>query len=304
MDFWEAHVRILVTGGAGYVGTVLTIRLLAAEHDVRIVDNLASYSDETPPLMPENAELVRGDVRDLQLMKRAVQDCDAVVHLAALVGYPACAANPTEARSTNIEGTETVLQAASDRLVVFVSSLSCLGDIGGRECDETVVPKPASLYGMTKLLGEERVLARDNTVVLRPATAFGRSPRMRLDLLVHQLVSDALRAGQIQVYEPGNVRCFVHVEDFASAILHALERPDRMRGDVFHVGNSELNMTKFELANAISRIIPCNISVDESDHDEDHRNYGSTFAKLSRTGFTPGRGIELGIKEVASFLMD
>ncbi|HVX47621.1 MAG TPA: NAD(P)-dependent oxidoreductase [Mycobacteriales bacterium] len=291
-----------MTGGAGYVGSVLTVRLLGGGYQVRVVDSLVSYGGGPAPRFPAGTEFVRGDVRDFRLMTRAVDGCDAVVHLAAVVGYPACAADPSEARSTNIDGTVTVLRAASGRQVVFASSMSCLGDVAGGICDEDVTPRPTSLYGVTKLTGERLVLDQPNTVVLRPATAFGLSPRMRMDLLVHQLVSDAVQTGAITLYEPGYVRCFGHVEDFASSIVHAISRPDAMCGEIFHVGNGELNMTKRELAEAISQIVPCDIAVAASGKDQDQRNYGATFSKLAGAGFSFKRGIDVGINEVLAFL--
>lgn len=296
-------MHTLLTGGAGYVGSVLVDDLLARGHTVRVLDNLRSRpAGGGPPDARPGVEFVRADIRDTGAVARSIDGCDVIVHLAAIVGYPACDAAPEEAQSVNVDGTRSLLDAAAGRPVVLASSLSCLGKVGARACDESTEPLPVSLYGETKLAAERLALGYGEAVVLRPSTAFGASPWMRFDLLVHQLVRDALQWRRIDLYEPGATRSFVHVRDLAASLAFAAEEFTRLRGGVFHVGNDQLNVTKMELAQLVRDAVDCEITVNHTDQDHDQRDYAGDFAKMAAAGLTLRRSLPSGIRELAGLL--
>ena len=294
-------MRIAVTGGAGYVGSLLVDRLLGRGWAVRVVDR-------RPPgpgameAADKSIEFALADVRDLGATRGALDDVDVVVHLAAVVGYPACAADPGEAWSTNVEGTRTVLRAAAGRPIVVASTMSCLGRVPSGMCDENARPRPTSLYGESKLEAERLTLAYGNAVVLRPATAFGPSPRMRHDLLVHQLLADAVARGRISIYEPSARRSFVHVRDIANAFAFAIEHFAEMRGKIYHVGSANLNITKHSLARAISEVTGCAVDETGVGKDDDSRDYWGDFGKLTRVGYRASLDLSSGISELVNYL--
>lgn len=292
-------MRILITGGGGYVGSVLVGQLRQENYTVRVLDNLDhGLRCGSHVLKGGGMQFVYGDVRDERALAGALDGCDAVVHLAAIVGFPACDASPVEAKSVNVDGTRSVLRAAGGRPVILLSTLSTLGRVGSANCDEETVPRPVSLYASTKLQSE--LLAREygECVILRPATAFGLAPQMRFDLLIHRLTLDALNLGAVKVYEPMAMRCFVHVRDLSRAIILAIEHFSSMRGDVFHVGNGRLNVTKAEIANMLKDLTGCSVTVDTSTSDGDARDYGGTFEKIEREGFKPQNDLLCGIQEL------
>ena len=243
-------MKILVTGGAGYKGTLLIPMLLEAGHSVVLLDSFlwgvrAVLHFATHPAL----EIVEGDVRDLPTVRRAATGCDVLVHLAAVVGYPACAADPQRARTTNVDGTRNVVQAAEGRRILFASTGSTYGKVEGVCTEETPID-PLTLYGSTKWEGERRVTEHGG-VALRLATVFGVSPRLRLDLLVNDFVYQALSHRQIILYEGHFRRTFLHVADAAAAYPFALEHYEAMAGQAFNVGDAAMNYTKKEIAEAI-----------------------------------------------------
>lgn len=279
-------MKVLVTGGAGYVGSMITTQLVSNGYKVRVLDNLMDKTRKRPSLSQEEVEFVKGDVRDKPTVQRATQGCDVVLHLAAIVGYPACDASPRDARSVNVDGTRTVVACAESRPLVVLSTMSCLGLVNGGVCDERTVPKPVSLYGKTKYEAEQHALAEGkNTVVLRPASAFGRALNMRYDLLVHHLLKEALTTGRIVVYEPESMRCLVHVRELAKAVQVGILEFEKMVGQIFHVGSDSLNVSKIEIARAIQSVTSCEIVADSTSTDPEMRNYAGMFTKFSQLGF-------------------
>lgn len=293
-------MKVLVTGGAGYVGCVLVQELLAAGHAVRVFDNLRKGGDGLLPLLANpRLELARGDVRDAAALRAAMADAEAVIHLAAVVGYPACHRDPWQAREVNVDGTLNVIAARSDsQLIIYPSSLSNYGSVPGGICTEEMEPQPITLYGITKLEAERQVLAAGNAVVLRPATAFGLSPRMRLDLLFNDFVYRALKERQLTVYQPQFMRAFIHVRDFARALLFALENAGRMLNQVYNLGDESLNLTKGELARRVAERTGCHLQFSETGEDPDKRDYRVDFSKLRAAGFRCQYGIDDGIEEL------
>ena len=293
-------MKVLVTGGAGYIGCVLVPMLLEAGHEVRVLDSLRKGGlGLLPCLSNPRVELARGDIRDGGAVQEALRDADIVMHLAAIVGYPACAKDPWLARTTNVDGTMNLIRYSSPHQLIFhPSSLSNYGAVPDSVCTEDMEPTPITLYGMTKLEGEKAVLERGNAVVFRPATAFGLSPQMRLDLLFNEFVYKALREKYLVVYEPDHMRAFIHVRDLARAFLFALENAEQMLNQIYNLGSESLNLRKGELAQRIRRKIDFVLNIAEMGEDPDKRNYTVDFSKLSRAGFETTVSIDEGIEEL------
>jgi len=293
-------MKVLVTGGAGYIGCVLVPALLEAGHEVRVLDSLRKGGlGLLPYLSTPRLELVRGDVRDPAVVKETLRDADVVMHLAAIVGYPACAKDPPLARTTNVEGTANLIRhSSSHQVIIYPSSLSNYGTVPDSICTEEMVPAPITLYGITKMEGEKALLDRGNVIIFRPATAFGLSPQMRLDLLFNEFVFRALKEKSLVVYEPNHMRAFVHVRDLARAFLFALDNGERMLNQVYNLGSESLNVRKGELAQRIRRKIDFALTISETGEDPDKRNYTVSFSKLRRAGYETTISLDDGIDEL------
>jgi len=293
-------MKVLVTGGAGYIGCVLVQALLEAGHEVRVLDSLLKGGlGLLPYLSTPRLELVRGDIRDPVVVKETLRDADVVMHLAAIVGYPACAKDPSLARTTNVEGTANLIRhSSSHQVIIYPSSLSNYGTVPDSICTEEMVPAPITLYGITKMEGEKALLDRGNVIIFRPATAFGLSPQMRLDLLFNEFVFRALKEKSLVVYEPNHMRAFVHVRDLARAFLFALDNGERMRNQIYNLGSESLNVRKGELAQRIRRKIDFALTTSDAGEDPDKRNYTVSFSKLRRAGYETTITIEDGIDEL------
>ncbi|HEX2715593.1 MAG TPA: SDR family oxidoreductase, partial [Candidatus Acidoferrales bacterium] len=244
-------------------------------------------------------ELVRGDIRDPEAVKNVLRDADVVIHLAAIVGYPACAKDPWLARTTNVDGTLNIARLSSPhQVIIYPSSLSNYGTVPDSTCTEEVAPAPITLYGITKMEGEKALLNRGNAIIFRPATAFGLSPQMRLDLLFNEFVYRALREKYLVVYEPHHMRAFIHVRDLGRAFLFALDNGERMLNQIYNLGSESLNVRKGELAERIRRKVDFVLNISETGEDPDKRNYTVSFSKLRRAGYETTISIDEGIDEL------
>lgn len=279
---------VLVTGGAGYLGVMLVRRLLEGGHKVRCLDLMA---DDVPGffsltgLLNERYEAIVGDVRDSSLLGRAMEGVDAVVHLAAVVGYPACDADAHSAHSINVDGTKAVAGATPPGVpFVLASTCSVYGRATGRVCRESDPINPLTHYGRTKALSEEIVLDRSG-VVLRPVTAYGFSPRFRWDLLVHTMLHESFEKRHVKLFDPDAVRPFVYVEDLARALWFAVDNYSAMSGKIFNVGSDESTLTKLELTQRIAGLTALNVELDASGSDPDGRNYRISFQRIEALGF-------------------
>ena len=301
-------MRVLVTGGAGYIGCVLVPALLKENHKVRVVDSFM-YGGRglIPSLMDKNLELVRGDVRDPGVMKEALKGTDLVIHLAAIVGYPACKKSPDLARTVNYEAT-VLLDKSRDRKVpiLYGSTGSNYGAVVGQICTEETPLSPVSLYGETKTQAEHYLLDSGNVVCYRFATAFGASNRMRLDLLVNDFVYQAVRNRNITVYEKSFKRTFIHVQDIVRSFLFAIENFARLKDGVFNVGSEKMNYSKEEIAEQVKKKVDYYLHFAEFGTDEDKRNYEVSYKKIRALGFDTTVSLEDGIDELikASSLLD
>lgn len=291
-------MRILVTGGAGYVGSVLCPMLLEQGHELTLLDNFRYGVHSVLHFITHpRLTVVAGDVRDASLLARLAPKVDALIHLAAVVGYPACAAQPQEADSTNVLGTQTVCRAlAPSQLLLFASTGSTYGQVEGVATEQTPI-NPLTLYGRTKRDGE--TIVRDvGGVCLRFATLFGISPRLRLDLLVNDFCYQAYHHKQIVIFEGHHRRTFLHITDAAAVYPFTLQHFDQMRGEVFNIGASDMNYTKLEVARAIAQRQAFYLHEADVGEDLDKRDYHVSYAKIENLGYRGTISLDAGIAEI------
>lgn len=295
-------MRILVTGGAGYIGSILVPALLAEDHHVTVLDNFmyrqASLLDHCAD---PRLRVIRGDCRDEATLRTAMSGQDALLPLAALVGAPICKDEPEAARSTNLDAVRLLLRLRSrEQMVIFPNTNSGYGIGDANEaCTEESPLRPLTLYGQTKVDAEHAVMAAGNAVCFRLATVFGMSPRMRVDLLVNDFVFRAVHDRAVVVFEGHFRRNFVHVRDVARAFLHAIERFESMRDQVYNVGLDEANVSKIDLCRRIAEHVPGFAYVEAPiGEDPDKRDYVVSNEKIARTGFGPRHSLDDGIREL------
>ena len=293
--------RILVTGGAGYIGSVLSDHLLKEGYKVTALDSLL-YGQSSLFALANNPHFsfVKGDVLDEPLLKDLVAKHDAVIHLAAIVGAPACKANPTLAELVNHNSVKMLSRHLSrSQKLLFPNTNSGYG-IGKKdaECTEKSPLKPVSEYGKQKVAAEKIVLGKKG-ISFRLATVFGMSPRMRLDLMVNDFTYRAYRDHSIVLFEEHFRRNFIHVRDVANAFVFGLRHYERMKGQAFNVGLSDANFTKRELCERIKRHVKdFYIHSAEIGFDPDKRDYVVSNAKIESFGFKPQQSLDSGIAEL------
>lgn len=303
-------MKVLVTGGAGYIGSLLTYNLLDGGHQVRVFDSLM-YGGESLLGAYHNPsfEFIRGDIRDRLAVEKAVEGCETVVHLAAIVGYPVCKANPDAAVAINRDATEQLVDICWNNTIsrfIFASTYSNYGrSQDGEPVTETSPLFPQSLYAETKIDAEKHILSKASdafpAVILRFATVFGISPRTRFDLMVNQFTAEAVIKKKLVIYQPEFQRSFVHVQDVTGAIRLALKSPaEKVVGEIFNVGGDSLNYTKGELASLVQKIVgDVEVEFIEAEYDGDMRSMSVSYDKISdQLGFRTTREMDDGIAEV------
>ena len=293
---------VLVTGGAGYIGSVLVGHLLRRGYRVTVVDNLLYRQAGLLQYCREPAfDFVRGDVRDEALMQKLIAAHDALIPLAAIVGMPACIRDPGSASSVNRDAIVMLDRLRSrEQPVVYPCTNSGYGTKSGEvHCTEETPLEPISLYGTTKVEAEKVLLDRPNTVTLRLATVFGVSARMRLDLLVNDFTYRAVTDRYLVLYEKDFKRNYLHIEDVAGAFCHALEHFDEMKGEPYNVGLDAANISKEQLALTIKTFVPeLLIHAAAIGSDPDKRNYVVSNEKIKRKGFEARHSLEEGIQQL------
>ncbi|MGD0087143.1 MAG: NAD(P)-dependent oxidoreductase [Verrucomicrobiota bacterium] len=295
-------MKILITGGAGYLGSVLTPTLLALGHEVTILDNF--YFNQNSLLdccQYEKFQVVRGDCRDEALVKPLVARADLIMPLAALVGVPLCNTDAMATQTTNQGAVEMLCRLAGRQQWLIMPVTNSGYGVGekGKFCTEDSPLRPLSTYGVTKVKAEEAVLARENSISFRLATVFGMSPRMRMDLLVNDFVYRAVHDRAVVVFEGHFKRNYIHIRDVARAFLHGITHFDQMKGKPYNVGLDEANLSKLELCAVIQKHLPKFVFVEAPiGEDPDKRDYIVSNARIAAAGFKPEWSLDRGIVEL------
>lgn len=295
-------MKILITGGAGYLGSVLTPTLLAEGHEVTVLDNF--YFNQNSLLACchyDRFQIVRGDCRDEALVKPLVAGADLIIPLAALVGVPLCNTDAMATTTTNQEAVEMLCRLAGKQQWIIMPVTNSGYGIGekGKFCTEDTPLKPISSYGVTKVKAEEAVLARENSISFRLATVFGMSPRMRIDLLVNDFVYRAVYDRAVVVFEGHFKRNYIHIRDVARAFLHGISHFDKMKGKAYNVGLDDANLSKLELCAVIRKHLPKFVFMEAPiGEDPDKRDYIVSNARIAAAGFQPEWSLDRGIVEL------
>jgi nucleoside-diphosphate-sugar epimerase len=294
-------MKILITGGAGYLGSVIVDKMLKAGHEVVVLDKL--LFNQTSLLQytsNPNFKFIYGDVRNVTELERLCKESDVIIPLAAIVGFPACAADPKLAKEINFDQIFNIVRFAKNKKILYPNTNSGYGiGIGQTECTEESSLTPISVYGQTKCDAENFLRANTSAITFRLATVFGVSPRMRTDLLVNDFTYKAITDKYIVVFEKNFKRNFIHVEDVASAFLFMLDNYDTYKGEVFNVGLSSANLSKQELLEKIQfHVKDFAVSYNDFYEDPDKRDYIVSNAKIEATGWYPEWSLDGGIAEL------
>lgn len=295
-------MNVTITGGAGYLGSILCEHLLERKYNVTVVDNLM-YNQQSlfHFCFRDNFEFICGDVRNEKLMKDAIRDADVIIPLAAIVGASACDKDPLLARTVNFEAIKLLNNIRrKEQLIIYPTTNSGYGTKSGEVyCTEETPLEPITLYGHTKVDAENELLNSDNVITLRLATVFGMSPRMRIDLLVNHFVYASVTDGYIVIFEKDFKRNYVHIRDVADCFIYAMNNSEKMIGKAYNVGLDAANLSKEELALKVKEYInKFYIHFSELGSDPDKRNYIVSNQRLREAGFEARRSLDDGIKEL------
>ena len=298
--------KILITGGAGYIGSMLTTKLIEKGYRVTVIDSLQFSKNSLNHLfVHKNFKFIYGDVRNKNLIKKNIKKHNIVIPLAALVGAPLCEKYKKEAKEINFESVQYMLKIINKRQkIIFPTTNSGYG-IGqkGKYCDENSPLNPISFYGKTKADAEKIVLEFKNSICFRLATIFGYSYRMRTDLLVNNFVYKALKFKKLKLYEPHFRRNYIHILDVVGAFIYAIENFNKLKSNTYNVGLSSANLTKLMLAKRIkNQFKDVKISIIKNRKDPDQRDYFVSNKKIEKKGFKPKISLDAGIAELLNVL--
>jgi len=295
-------MKILVTGGAGYLGSVLVPKLLKRNYEVTVLDNFLFKQKSTENLKKfKNFNLIEGDVRDLNLLEKIANSFDFIFPLAALVGAPLCDKRPKEAKEVNEDSINYLINILSDNVGLIIPTTNSGYGIGKKDvfCTEESPLNPISIYGSTKVNAEKFVMKRKNSISLRLATVFGMSPRMRIDLLVNYFVYKAIKEKKIEIFEGDFKRNYVHINDVAEVFLFCVDNFNKLKSNIYNFGIENANLTKTELALKIKKYVPeFQFFKNEFTQDPDKRDYIVSNKKILSTGFKFKWDIDTGIKDL------
>lgn len=295
-------MKIAITGGAGYIGSVLVPELLHLGHEVRVLDNF--YFGQTALLdccADKSFSIIRGDARDRDTLAKFIDGADLIIPLAALVGFPLCDYDKIAAKTTNLDAILLLLELRKpEQKIIFPCTNSGYGTSDGSiYCTEDTPLNPISLYGTTKAEAEKAILEAGNSLTFRFATVFGASPRMRLDLLVNDFVYRAVNDRTMIIFEGHFKRNFIHIRDVVGAYIHAINNFETMKGKAYNCGLSDANLSKIDLCEKIKEHLPqFTFFESEINSDPDKRNYIVSNERLESTGWKPKYSLDDGIEEL------
>ncbi len=295
-------MKILITGGAGYIGSILTPFLLDNEHDVTVLDNISyKQSSLLECCYRENFEFIKGDARDVSLLRKIVPQFDVIIPLAAVVGAPACDKDPLLATSINLDAVVAINTIRSKSQWVLYPTTNSGYGVGEENvfCTEETPLRPISLYGRTKVQAEQALLESENVITFRLATVLGLSPRMRLDLMVNDFTHRAIRDRFIVLFEENFMRNYIHIRDVARVFLFGIGNFERMKNRPYNVGLSSANLSKRQLCEKIKEHLPdFAIYSSSMGKDPDQRNYVVSNERIEQAGWRPKYSLDDGIKEL------
>lgn len=296
------QTKVLITGGAGYIGSILTLELLQNGYHVTVLDNLLfNQSSLLDCCVNQHFNFVQGDICDSQLVNSLLPKFDVIIPLAAIVGAPACKRNPALTRLVNYDAQMNIVNNVSAKQKVLFPTTNSGYGIGEKDsyCSEKTSLRPISEYGRMKVEIEKAFLDKGDAVTFRLATVFGMSPRMRMDLLVNDFVYQAVKDGALVLFEEHFRRNFIHVRDVANAFLFGIENYEKMKGEPYNVGLSSANLTKRQLAEKIKQYVPeLYIHSAEIGEDPDKRDYIVSNEKIESLGWNPNYTLDDGILEL------
>ena len=297
--------KILITGAAGYIGSILTTKLVELGFDVLAVDKLCYESDSLSHLyFYKNFRFIKGDVTKAEIVKKILKNRDFIIPLAALVGAPLCEKNKKEAYKLNVYSIKLILRFIKNRQKIIYPTTNSGYGIGEKSkfCDENSALRPVSFYGVTKVKAETLVRSHKNYICFRLATVFGISYRMRSDLLVNNFVMLALRRKKLLVFEPNFRRNYIHIRDVAEAFIFSIVNFKKLKNNIYNLGLSSANLTKISLARKIKNIIKnITIKIVSNISDPDKRDYYVSNKKIEKKGFKARINLETGINELVNY---
>ena len=296
------NYNILVTGGAGYLGSTIVPDLLLAGNKVTVLDNfLYKQSSLNHCCYHPNFQVIKGDIRQKKLMAQLLKKSDVIIPLAGIVGAPLCNIDPIGASSTNYDAIELMMKLISKDQIILMPTTNSAYGTGNEDnyCNEQSDLRPISQYAIEKVEIEKILMQNPNAISFRLATVFGMSPRMRIDLLVNDFTYRAVNDGFLVLFESHFKRNYIHVRDVSRVFQHSLKHHDSMKGEIFNVGLSDANVSKKELCEHIQKQLPKFIFIDEQiGKDPDQRNYIVSNEKIESTGFRTEYSLERGISEL------
>jgi nucleoside-diphosphate-sugar epimerase len=295
-------MKILITGGSGYIGSILVPELINLGYEVTVIDNFMYKQSSLNHLCVfENFNIINGDIRNQNLMKSLIGSTDLVIPLAAIVGAPLCNKDPYSAQSINYDAIVNMIKLVSKNQIILMPTTNSAYGTGDQNnfCDENSKLNPISKYAIDKVEIEKKLMNRENSISYRLATVFGMSPRMRIDLLVNDFTYRAVHDSSLIIFEGHFKRNYIHIRDVVAAFIHSINNIQTMKGQIYNVGLSDANLSKIELCEEIKKHLSNFVYVEEKyKKDPDQRNYIVSNKKIEKTGFKPKYSISDGIKEL------
>lgn len=298
-------MKILIPGGAGYIGSKLVPALLKKKYSVTVIDNYFFNQNSLKNIKDKNLKIIKDDVRNFRKIKNIIDQHEIIIPLAALVGAPLCEKFPKETKEINELFIKDLTNNVDENTKIIIPTTNSGYGIAKKEniCDETSPLNPISLYGVTKVNAEKIIMNRKNSISLRLATVFGYSERMRLDLLVNTFVFKAIKEKRIEIFEGKFKRNFIYIDDVVNVFIYCIENFDRLKSNIYNFGIEGANLTKIELVEVIKKFVPdFEFVLNEFSDDPDKRDYVVSNKKILETGFNFSWDLESAIKQLVSDL--